>query len=57
MSALITAGSIVGKLNYRCKYPSCRNGYYSNISQIDFKNKKFHRFPRNSETIVMEGNL
>lgn len=44
MSELIAVSSIIGRLKYSCKYPSCKTSYYTNTK--NHINKKFYRFPR-----------
>lgn len=57
MSNLITASSTVGRLKYCCKYPSCGNSYFTNIIQNHYTNKKFYKFPKNSETLQVWKNI
>jgi THAP domain len=40
------SSTIIGRLRYSCKYPACKNRYYSPISvSNNCKNKKFHHCP------------
>ncbi|KAJ8913926.1 hypothetical protein NQ315_005724 [Exocentrus adspersus] len=48
---LFDASTVVGKLRYSCKYPSCKNAYYHPINDPQYGNKKFHRFPRDPDTL------
>uniref|UniRef100_V5GVS1 THAP-type domain-containing protein n=1 Tax=Anoplophora glabripennis TaxID=217634 RepID=V5GVS1_ANOGL len=43
--------SVIGKLRYSCKYPSCKNSYYHPVKIPSYHNKKFHRFPRDPESL------
>ena len=40
-----------GRLKWSCKYPSCKNSYFSNIINKQYKSKHFHRFPRNCSSL------
>lgn len=51
MSNLIAASSVIGKLRYSCKYPLCKNSYYNPVTTSSYRNKIFHRFPRDPESL------
>ena len=41
----------IGTLRYACKYPNCTNKFYSDICNLDYKNKHFFKFPSKHEDI------
>lgn len=38
--------SKIGYHSFSCKYPSCKNSYFSKLVDKNYQNKKFYRFPK-----------